>query len=92
MKHWFILVATTAAFTAFAPISSQAQVSVDTPAGGVRVGEPPRHEDREVVKERERPAAEMREREVRGRPGCDSKTVREEGPAGSETRTKTRCD
>jgi hypothetical protein len=71
-------------------MSSQAQVTVETPAGGVRIGEPPRHEERVIVKERERPA--MEEREVRGRPGCDSKTVHEEGPGGSETRTKTRCD
>jgi hypothetical protein len=92
MKHWFILVATAAALTAFAPMSSQAQVAVDTPVGGVRVGEPPRHEDRVIVKERERPAVEMREREVRGGADCSSKTVHAEGPGGSETRTKTRCD
>ena len=39
MKHWFVLLAATAAFTAFAP-ASNAQVSVQTPGVGVRIGEP----------------------------------------------------
>jgi hypothetical protein len=92
MKHRFILVATAAAFTAFAPVSSQAQVAVDTPVGGVRVGDPPCHEDCVIIEERERPVVEMREREVRGGANCSSKTIHAEGPGGSETRTKTRCD
>jgi len=81
MKHWFVLVAATAAFTAFAP-ASQAQVSVQVPGVGVRIGEPPppRREERII------------EREVRGG-DCKTVSVTETGPDGS-TRTVTRrqCD
>lgn len=55
-----------------------------------------------IVKEKERPAVtlpipgvsvEKRERvETVGRGGCDSKTVRKEGPDGDKTITKERCD
>jgi hypothetical protein len=93
MKKHLVLFAAAAAVTAFVPIASHAQVSVEVPGAGVRVGEPPRHEERVIREEhRDGPGVEMREREVRGRTGCDSKTVHESGPGGSETRTKTRCD
>ena len=82
MKHWFLLVTATAAFTAFAP-ASQAQVAVEVPGVGVRIGEPPppRREERII------------EKEVRGTPECKSVTVQEVAPDGS-TRTVTRrtCD
>jgi hypothetical protein len=42
------------------------------------------------VERRER--VERREVETPGRGGCDSKTVRKEGPEGSKTVTKERCD
>jgi hypothetical protein len=42
------------------------------------------------VEKRER--VERREVETTGRGGCDSKTVRKEGPEGSKTVTKERCD
>jgi hypothetical protein len=42
------------------------------------------------VERRER--VERREVETTGRGGCDSKTVRKEGPEGSKTVTKERCD
>ncbi|MEA2873034.1 MAG: hypothetical protein QOF14_2635 [Hyphomicrobiales bacterium] len=81
MKHWFVLFAATAAFTAFAP-ASQAQVAVEVPGVGVRIGEPPppRREERII------------EREVRGN-DCRTVSVTETGPDGS-TRTVTRrkCD
>jgi hypothetical protein len=35
---------------------------------------------------------ERREVETTGRGGCDSKSVRKEGPEGSKTVTKERCD
>jgi hypothetical protein len=35
---------------------------------------------------------ERREAETTGRGGCDSKTVRKEGPEGAKTVTKERCD
>ena len=39
MKHWFVLLTTAAAITAFAPTMSNAQVDVRVPGVGVRVGE-----------------------------------------------------
>ena len=81
MKHWFVLLAATAAFTAFAP-ASQAQIAVEVPGVGVRIGEPPppRREERII------------EREVRGS-DCKTVSVTETAPDGS-TRTVTRrkCD
>jgi hypothetical protein len=62
-------------------------------------------EDRVIVKEKpgitittqgveieRRDRIERREVETTGRGGCDSKTVRKEGPEGSKTVTKERCD
>ena len=82
MKHWFLLVTTAAAFTAFAPMSSNAQVAVEVPGVGVRIGEPPppRREDRVI------------EREVRGGPECRSVTVTEDTPSGTRTVTRRKCD
>ena len=83
MKHWFVLLTTAAAFTAFAPQASQAQVAVDVPGVGVRIGEPPppRREERVI------------EREVRGGPECRTVTVTERGPDGSSrTVTRKKCD
>jgi hypothetical protein len=82
MKHWFVLLAATAAFTAFAP-ASQAQIAVEVPGVGVRIGEPPppRREERII------------EREVRGGPECKSVTVTETAPDGSSrTVTRRKCD
>ncbi len=42
------------------------------------------------VEKRER--IERRDVETTGRGGCDSKTVHREGPEGSKTVTKERCD
>jgi hypothetical protein len=82
MKHWFLLLTATAAFTAFAP-ASQAQVRVDVPGVGVRIGEPPPPK----VEER------IIEKEVRGKPECRSVSVRETGPDGSSrTVTRQKCD
>lgn len=62
-------------------------------------------EDRVIVKEKpgitittpgveieRRDRIERREVETTGRGGCDSKTVRKEGPEGSKTVTKERCN
>ena len=81
MKHWFILLTTAAAFTAFAPMSSNAQVAVEVPGVGVRIGEPPPPRRERVI-----------EREVRGGPECRSVTVREETPSGTRTVTRRKCD
>jgi hypothetical protein len=94
MKKYLILFAATAAMTAFAPVSSNAQgVVVETPGVGVRVGEPRREE--KVIKKEERHegvGVEMKEREVKGGRDCETKTVHESGPGGSVTRSKTLCD
>ena len=82
MKHWFVLLTATAAFTAFAP-ASQAQIAVEVPGVGVRIGEPPppRREERII------------EREVRGTPECKTVTVQEVAPDGSSrTVTRKQCD
>ncbi len=82
MKHWFLLVTTAAAFTAFAPMSSNAQIAVEVPGVGVRIGEPPppRREERII------------EREVRGGPECRTVTVTEDTPTGTRTVTRQKCD
>ena len=81
MKHWFILLAATAAFTAFAP-ASQAQVAVEVPGVGVRIGEPPPPPRERII-----------EREVRGGAECKTVTVQETAPDGSSrTVTRKRCD
>jgi hypothetical protein len=83
MKHWFVLLTTAAAITAFAPTTSNAQVDVRVPGVGVRVGEPerPPREDRVI------------ERDVRGGPECKTVSVTERGPDGSSrTVTKRKCD
>jgi hypothetical protein len=81
MKHWFVLVTTAAAFTAFAPMTSNAQVAVEVPGVGVRIGEPPPPPRERVI-----------EREVRGGPECRSVTVTEETPSGTRTVTRRKCD
>ena len=81
MKHWFVLLTTAAAFTAFAPMSSQAQVAVEVPGVGVRIGEPPPPRRERII-----------EREVRGGPECRSVTVTEETPTGTRTVTRRKCD
>jgi hypothetical protein len=83
MKHWFVLLATAAAFTAFAPAASQAQIAVEVPGVGVRIGEPPPPRRERVIEERE----------VRGGPECKTVSVTERGPDGSSrTVTRKKCD
>lgn len=81
MKHWFILVSTAAAFTAFAPMSSNAQIAVEVPGVGVRVGEPAPPPRERII-----------EREVRGGPECRTVTVQESTPYGTRTVTRKKCD
>jgi hypothetical protein len=91
MKQHLTFVVLTAAMTTFAPMSSNAQVTVETPGVGTRVGEPPRQDEKVIIKERER-APVMEEREVRGGSDCKSVTVQRDTPVGSESKTKTKCD
>ena len=81
MKHWFVLLTTAAAFTAFAPIASNAQIAVEVPGVGVRIGEPPPPPRERVI-----------EREVRGGPECRTVTIQEETPTGTRTVTRRQCD
>jgi hypothetical protein len=88
MKKILVVAAAAAAFATFAP--AYAQVAIDTPVGGVRIGEPPRHEDRVIVKERD---PVLIERDVRGtRRDCDSVTVKERVPGATIKSTTTNCD
>ncbi len=45
-----------------------------------------------TIEKRKPPVVEKRSVETTGRGGCDSKTVRKEGPEGSTTVKKERCD
>ena len=81
MKRWFVLLTTAAAFTAFAPASSNAQIAVDVPGVGVRIGQPPPPPRERII-----------EREVRGGPECRTVTVTEETPTGTRTVTRQKCD
>lgn len=89
MRKFLILAAGIAAFTSFAPASYAQSIGVDTPIGGVRIGEPGyRHHYRDydgpVVRERR----VYRDRDVR-LGGCRTVTV--ERDDGSMKRIR-RCD
>jgi hypothetical protein len=45
-----------------------------------------------TIEKRKPPVVEKRSVETTGRGGCDSKTVHKEGPEGSKTVKKERCD
>ncbi len=85
MKRLLMLATATAAFTTFAPMASQAQIAVEVPGVGVRVGEEPRHRERD----RDRV---FHERDVRGGPDCKTVSVTEDTPSGTRTVTKKKCD
>jgi hypothetical protein len=83
MRKFLILLAGVAAFTSFAPASYAQGVVVDTPVGGVRIGEPGYRRD-----DGWRDRRVYREREVRGR---DCRTVTIQRDDGSMKRIR-RCD
>jgi hypothetical protein len=84
MTKWLVLAAAAATITTFAPTpAAQAQIAIEVPGVGVRIGEPPRRDERERVYE---------ERDVRGTPRCRTVTVTEDTPSGSRSRTKQECD
>ena len=90
MRKFLILAAGIAAFTSFAPASYAQGIAIDTPVGGVRVGEPGyRHHYRDydgpVVRERRI----YRDRDVRL--GGDCRTVTITRDDGSFKRIR-RCD
>jgi len=89
MRKFLILAAGIAAFTSFAPASYAQGIAVETPVGGVRIGEPgyrhSRDYDRPLVRERRI----YREREVGLGGGCRTVTITRDD--GSFKRIR-RCD
>jgi len=91
MRNLVISVAAAAAAAVFAPTASIAQIAVDTPVGGVRIGEPGYHRyyrdyDGPAVRERR----VYRERDVGLRSG-DCRTITIQRDDGSMKRIR-RCD
>jgi hypothetical protein len=84
MRKWFILLASAAAMTAFAPASSSAQgIGIEVPGVGVHIGEPYRHR-------RHYDGPRYRERDVYlSRRDCRTVTI--ERDDGSVKRIR-RCD
>ena len=68
-----------AAFLTGAMVSASAEETIVVPAPGV------------VVHDHDRPTIDKRTT-IEERGGCDTKTVRKEGPEGSTTVRKERCD
>ena len=89
MRKFLILLAGVAALTTFAPASNAQGIAVDTPVGGVRIGEPGyrhyRDHDGPVVQERR----VYRDRDVRLGGGCRTVTISRDD--GSMKRIR-RCD
>jgi hypothetical protein len=89
MRKFLILAAGIAAFTSFAPASYAQGIGIETPVGGVRIGEPGyrhyRDYDRPYVRERRI----YRDREVGLGGGCRTVTITRDD--GSYKRIR-RCD
>ena len=93
MKKPIITFLAAAAFVAVTPLTSLAQgIAIDTPVGGVRIGEPGYHHhhyyrdyDGPVVRERR----VYRERDVGLRGGCRTVTIRNDD---GFTKRIRRCD
>ena len=81
MRKWIILLASAASMTAISPAPSSAQVGIDVPGVGVRIGEP-RYRDYDRPRYRERDV-------YMGRRGCRTVTV--ERDDGTIKRIR-RCD
>jgi hypothetical protein len=84
MRKFLILAAGIVAFTSFAPASYAQGIGIDTPVGGVRIGEPGyRHYDRWHER------GVYRDRDVRLRGDCRTVTITRDD--GSMKRIR-RCD
>ena len=88
MRKFLILAAGIAAFTSFAPASYAQGIAIDTPVGGVRVGEP-RHHYRDYDRPFVREQRVYRDRDVRLGGGCRTVTITRDD--GSFKRIR-RCD
>jgi len=93
MRKLYVLLATAATIAIAAPAASMAQgLAIDTPVGGVRIGEPGyRHHYRDWDGPRVYHGPRFRERDVylRGRGGCRTVTIHRDD--GSMKRIR-RCD
>jgi hypothetical protein len=88
MRKLIISVAAVAMAVTFAPVASSAQgIAVDTPVGGVRIGEPYRHYHYDDGPRVERRV--YREREVRMGGGCRTVTIRNDD---GYTKRIRKCD
>jgi hypothetical protein len=93
----FLMVATIAAATAFVPAAANAQIAVDTPVGGVRIGEPrhdyhPHYGYRSTYRSHDAPVVERRVYRDRAvRLGGSCRTVTIERDDGSVKRIR-RCE
>ena len=88
MRKFLILAVGVAALTSFAPASYAQGIAVDTPGGGVRIGEPGYRHHRDWDRPYVREHRYYRDRDVRLR-GCKTVTIRHDD--GSMKRIR-RCD
>jgi hypothetical protein len=89
MKKFLILLTGVAALTAFAPQSNAQGIGIDTPVGGVRIGDPGyRHHYRDYDRPYVRERRIYRDRDVR-LGGCKTVTIQRDD--GSMKRIR-RCD
>lgn len=92
MRKWFILLTSVAALTASAPTVSMAQIGIDLPGVGVRIGEPHRHYHPNwgyYDGPRVYQAPAYREREVYSTRGCRTVTIQDDF---GNTKRIRRCD
>jgi hypothetical protein len=81
MRKWFIVFAGVAALTSFAP-AAQAQIGIDLPGVGVRIGEPHPHYGytyREEPRVYHAPAYREREVYLNQRSSCRTVTIERDG-------------
>ena len=90
MRKFLLLAVGVAALTSFAPASYAQGIGIDTPVGGVRIGEPGyRHHYRDYDRPYVREHRFYRDRDVRLRGGCKTVTIHRDD--GSMKRI-SRCD
>jgi hypothetical protein len=91
MRKWLLLIASAAAMTALSPVTSSAQVGVDTPLGGFSVGEPGYRYDRDWNGPRGYQGRRFHDRNVylRGEGDCRTVTIQRDDGSGRRVR---RCD
>jgi hypothetical protein len=89
MRKFLLLAVGVAALTSFAPASYAQGIGIDTPVGGVRIGEPGYRHYRDYDRPYVREHRFYRDRDVRLRGGCRTVTIHRDD--GSMKRI-SRCD